>query len=252
MLRKSRVFVVAIVFCLCLSMVCIPTQNASAADISLGGVIYNVDGQYIEMAPLTYMQIKGATDDNVKKYVKNTDGSLRALQAIVCTRGYVFAPLTYFQNGKNYAQMGADLQVTNADILNRATATLVSGQVVVTPRVTAPTASAITFGGVAPAISGNTITVTVVPGTSYNTASVTLSQRARVTVASGTSSKTTVFPVGTIDSASLISAITSKTSATGTELIAKSPVTITLQAVDASDINIAGLSTVYTVNFVAQ
>lgn len=123
----------------------------------------------------------------------------------------------------------------------------------VPPATVAPTVSNITFDGVAQTIAtDNTISVIVDPGKTYTTASVTLSQKARVTVVSGSTSKSAIVPAGTLNNAVAIAAFTSQTEPTGQKLISITPVTVTLQAVDASENDIPDVKTVYTVNFVSQ
>lgn len=154
----------------------------------------------------------------------------------------VVTPTTDFPQVSYYSTVGANpviYAVGNGDIITAPVA---------------PLASAVSFNDVEQTIAtDNTITIAVKNDTTaYSKASVTLDKNAMVTVASGSQSKTALFNAGTIASAQLIESITNKTEATGAELIAKSPITITLQAVDAQNQSIAGVQTVYTVNFVAQ
>lgn len=134
---------------------------------------------------------------------------------------------------------------------------IINEQVALVPYVDVigPTVSDISFGGVAQTIgTDNSITVVVNPLDVYNTASVTLSKKARVTVsnAAGTKTKTALVEAGVMDGAAAISAFTlASDSATGQKLIDEGTITVTIVAVDANDDDIPAETTVYTVNFVA-
>lgn len=122
-------------------------------------------------------------------------------------------------------------------------------------KVTTPAVYNILLDGVYQVIGpGNVITIAVDPDKTYTDASVTLSQKARITAASATkTSKPALLDAKVpINGEAAISAFTPKQSeAKGQALIDEGEITITLVAVDADNNNIEGQQTVYKVNFVS-
>ncbi len=128
---------------------------------------------------------------------------------------------------------------------------------VVPPAIVAPTVSNIslstTNGSAVVKVVGTVINITVDRNVTYDKASVTLNpanQKTRVyTKGTGIDRNALFDKGGVIATTEAIKALTGRSSALGSDLLAISPITVTLYAVDTAGKDIADKKTTYTVNF---
>lgn len=257
-----------------LALISLPLLNSNVAYADGDGSTGIVDNVVINRNGQMIIVVMGGADgygmaysakNQLYDYLKGS-GSTPIIYAL--QSGTKFMVLSggsgYAFNYSAYPNAGAAMQATAAIPQDEVNTYFIFegfdglGQAILTPvlaPVTGPTVSDISFGGVAQTIgTDNTITVVVNPTDVYNTASVTLSKKARVTVsnAAGTKTKTALVEAGIMDGTAAINAFTlASDSATGQKLIDEGTITVTLVAVDANDDDIPAETTVYTVNFVA-
>lgn len=118
------------------------TNIASAEEIVpvLRGLIYEVDGQYVEVTPLQYFTLEESSNDDFRSIIYCKDGSPKVPQALVDTRGYVFSLSMYFATD-DFSKLNENQQVTEDYLLNHGSIEINQTGVVIIHGSSEPTAT---------------------------------------------------------------------------------------------------------------
>lgn len=184
MIKRRITFALALTMMLSMVFVFSLPGQAAAADV-LRGLVYNINGDYIEVTPSQYFTMKNSSNTSVKNLLFDP-ASPQPLRALVDTKSMVYTPATYFSAGKNFSlltdtQQTADLVMRNPGKI----ALSAAGAAVTTP---GPVISSITMGdgtaNISPTISGiignPVITFAVDPLKDYTSGACLLSKDATI------------------------------------------------------------------------
>ncbi len=216
------------------------------------GIVYDYNGQFIELTPMQYVQFRGATNPDLKALVIDPDTSnFRPLQAIVDSRGYVFTVIKYVQTGKNYSNLVFEDQVSNLTMRLPNSVQVVSQVINLIPRDI--TLSNISIEDINPVITNEAektiLTFDVDPETRYSNGTASPSEvnlkfkidSANYDIAEDTANDDLLQQA--IDLLKLYSGDADKTGVLGSTLINESPITVRLTS------DITGVQKIYEIIF---